>query len=45
MVACAGLEPRDDEMFSYWIAAAVKAEASRARAGYLADGSDADFLG
>ncbi len=44
VVACAGLEPRDDEMFSHWIAAAVKAEASRALAGYLADKSDADFL-
>ena len=44
VVACAGLEPRDDEMFSYWIASAVKAEASRAFAEYVARRSDADFI-
>jgi len=44
VVACAGLEPRDDEMLSYWIAAAVKSEASRAFAQYLAENKDANFL-
>jgi hypothetical protein len=27
VVACAGLEPRHDEMFSYWLAATIQAEA------------------
>lgn len=44
VVACAGLEPRDDEMFSYWVAAAVKSEADRALAVYLVDRGDADFI-
>lgn len=44
VVACAGLEPYDDELFSHWIAAAVKAEASRALARYLEDNKDANFL-
>lgn len=38
VVACAGLEPRHDEMIAHWIAAAVQAEARRAfDAGTAAD--------
>lgn len=40
VVACAGLEPRHDEMFAYWLAAAIQAEARKA----LADIGDRNFL-
>lgn len=30
VVACAGLEPRHDEMIAYWLAAAIQAEARKA---------------
>lgn len=30
VVACAGLEPRHDEMLAYWLAAAIQAEARKA---------------
>lgn len=44
VVACAGLEPRDDEMIAYWIAAAVKSEAALAVSQYLASNPSADFF-
>jgi len=44
VVACAGLEPRDDEMISYWIAAAVRSEAALAVLQLLAANPSADFF-
>jgi hypothetical protein len=44
VVACAGLEPRDDEMISCWIAAAVKSEAALAISQLLAGDPSADFF-
>lgn len=44
VVACAGLEPRDDEMISQWIAAAVKSEAESAVSQFAADNPSADFF-
>lgn len=40
VVACAGLESRHDEMFAYWLAAAIQGEARKA----LADIADRNFL-
>lgn len=44
VVACAGLQPRHDEMFAYWIAAAVQAEARKALDTVLDANPDASFL-
>lgn len=44
VVACAGLEPRDDEMISYWIAAAVRSEAAMAVSQFVANNPSADFF-
>ncbi|MBX3598914.1 MAG: hypothetical protein KF874_15220 [Rhizobiaceae bacterium] len=44
IVACAGLEPRDDEMISYWIAAAIKSEVAGVVAQRMAANPSADFF-
>ena len=44
VVACAGLEPRHDEMVAYWIAAAVQAECRRAFEALMSTGDDRNFL-
>jgi hypothetical protein len=43
VVACAGLDPRHDEMFSWWIASAVLAQTQIDFAGALESRPDASF--
>lgn len=44
VVACAGLEPRHDEMIAYWVAAAVQAECRHALEIHLLARTTNDFL-
>lgn len=44
VVACAGLEEHHDEMFSYWIAASVQAEARKWFAGLSSGQSETSFV-